>query len=66
MYEPQGFNFQNISQAKSKNLGKDLYIFVTLIWERYIHEKSIQLMLYSADRTHGITRTVDNNTQVQC
>ena len=26
IYEPQGINFQNISQAKSKKLGKDLYL----------------------------------------
>ena len=28
IYEPQGINFQNISQAKSKKLGKDLYLLM--------------------------------------
>ena len=28
IYEPQGTNFQNIPQAKSKNLGKDLYLLL--------------------------------------
>ena len=28
IYETQGINFQNISQAKSKKLGKDLYLLM--------------------------------------
>ena len=28
IYETQGINFQNIPQAKSKNLGKDLYLLL--------------------------------------
>ena len=28
IFETQGINFQNISQAKSKKLGKDLYLLM--------------------------------------
>ena len=28
IYETQGINLENISQAKSKNLGKDLYLLL--------------------------------------